>query len=186
MSKERAIDAAREYKKRLLEEVRKRGEPSQPAGVRQHRCERYIYLSLNTGENARQQRKAVFDHWKKLAQKEGELPAGLRDQECMVTLPNGEVFCDFCVVRFPALVTETEEEMIPRVELGAALFREFAAINGRLTATFEDQSTFVCEDGRRFPLTSCTWRNLSDADFVSAKSKPARGRLLDKKRNISQ
>jgi hypothetical protein len=174
MSKERAIDAAREYKKRLLEEVRKRPEPSDPAGVRQHRCERYIYLSLNTGENPGQQRKAVFDHWKKMAQKQGELPTGVRDQQCMVTLPNGEVFCDFCIVKFPVFVTETEEEMIPHVERGAVIFREFAAISGRLTATIEDQSTFVCEDGRRFPLTSCTWRNLSEADFVSGRRKAKR------------
>lgn len=154
--------------------MQRKAEPEPLAGIRQHRCEQYIYLKLNYGETAREQRKAVFAHWKEMAKAVGGLSAGVRDQTCMITLPTGEVFCDFCVVKFPGLVTETEEQMIPRVQQGGRIFRDFATATARCTATIEDESTLVCGDGRRISLASCTWRPLNAADFVAVKRKPKR------------
>jgi hypothetical protein len=172
MTEKRAIDKARAHRKQFQEDMRQRSEPPPLAGLRQHRCERYIYLGLNVGETPRQQRKAVFDHWKELSKENGEqLMAGIRDQTWLLTLPDGESFCDFCIVRFTVFVWDTEEEMIPRVERSAALLREFASATGRCTAVIEDQSTFVCADGRRIPLEACTYRLLTDADFASPKRK---------------
>src|SRR5436309_1214102 len=77
MAKERAIDAARKYKQRFLQNVRRKSQPAPLAGLRQHRCEQYIYLKLSDGEAPREQRKAVFAHWKEMARALGGLPAGV-------------------------------------------------------------------------------------------------------------
>ena len=68
-------------------------------------------------------------------------------------------------------MTETEEQMVPRVEKGAKLFREFASATGRATGVIEDQSIFVCDDERRIPLSLCTYELLTDELYASPRRK---------------
>ena len=66
MAKKRAIDAAREYKKQFIEELRALSQAEPLAGLRARRCERYIYLQFKDGESPKQQWKAACNHWKEL------------------------------------------------------------------------------------------------------------------------
>jgi hypothetical protein len=94
----------------------------------------------------------------------------------VLTLPDGETFGDFRVARYPALVTETEAEMIPRVEKGAALVHAFAAATGRRSGEIEKGSTFVCADGPRIPLAQCAYHLLwTDADYARKAKRKKKG-----------
>ncbi len=100
---------------------------------------------------------------------------GISGPSFLLTLPEGEVFGDVWVRWYPALVTETEAQFIPRVQEGATLVHAFAAATGRRSGEIEEGAVFVCEDGRRIPLAECTYRRLlTDMDYakkVKAKKK---------------
>jgi hypothetical protein len=177
MSKERPIDKAKAYREQFRKEMNelsaaeRAAHPPALAGLTHHRLERFIYLALLVGETPRQQRKAVFEHCKHLHALHGEgRCACVGDQEWRLTLPSGETFCDFRVVRFPVFTWQTEDQMLPIVEFAASNLRAFAASTGRASGTIEHdprgQPLFTCSDGRRIPLASCTYRQLTDADFA--------------------
>jgi hypothetical protein len=137
------------------------------SGLERGPCDRYIYVSFLPGESPKQLQKAVFRHWGDLFQEHGELLASIGGPLFVLTLPDGDPFGDICVASHPALVTETEAEMIPRVEKGVELIHALAAATGRRSGEIEDGSDFVCNDGQRIPLPKCTYRLLwTDKDYA--------------------
>jgi hypothetical protein len=165
--KSRAIDQAREYRER----VRALYEPAplceSLAGLTHHRCERFVYLSLAEDENAGALHRDVFKHNKAYAYERGSLPACFSSAGWAVTLPTGETFHAFQVVRYPAMVGETEKQMVPFVEAGVSVLHAYATASDRQTATIESGTTFVCDDGRRIAIKECCCRPLTDEDYQS-------------------
>ena len=93
--------------------------------------------------------------------------AAIMGPHFVLTLPDGEAFGDFSVTRYPALVTETDAEMIPRVEKSAALVYTFAAATGRKSGEIENGTDFVCAGGERVALAQCSYNQLwTDADYA--------------------
>jgi hypothetical protein len=156
--------------RREMEEHQKNPVPSPVwplSGLMCEPCERYVYVSLLPGESPKRQQKAVYRYWEDLFKEQGELPTGIMGPWFVLTLPDGEAFGDFSVRRYPALVAETESEMIPRVQKSAALVHAFAAATGRKSAEIENASEFVCTDGQRIPLAQCVYHKLqTDADYA--------------------
>jgi hypothetical protein len=157
--------------RRIIEEYQKNPAPPPPvgplSGLTCSPCERYVYVSFLPSESPKQQQKAVFRHWAELFRVHGELPTGISGPRFLLTLPDGETFGDFSVTRYPALVTETESEMIPRVQESAALVHAFAASTGRKSGEIDKGSEFVCADGERIPLAQCVYYQLrTDADWA--------------------
>ena len=156
--------------RRIIEEYQKNPAPPPVLvlpGLKCGPCERVVYLSLLPGESPKQQQKAVYRHWGDLAKEQGELPTGIMGPWFVLTLPDGEVLGDFSVRRYPSLVTETEAEMIPRVQKSAALVHAFAAATGRKSGEIENGSVFVCADGLRIPLAQCAHHQLhTDEDYA--------------------
>lgn len=137
------------------------------SGVVTGPCDRYVYMTFLEGESPKQQQRAVFRYWSNLGKEHDELDAGISGPSFVLTLPDGEILGDFHVRRYPALVTESEAEMIPRVQKGAALVHAFAAATGRRCGEIENGSTLVCDDGQHIPLTQCVYRKLlTDADYA--------------------
>src|SRR5262245_8347459 len=176
VSEQERADAER-YRRRL-EEARKNPPPRPEwplSGLNWRPCMRYIYLSFLPGESPTQLQKAVFKHCGG--------PAALSGPHFVLTLPDGEPFGDICVARLPVLVTETEAEMIPRVQEGVALVHSFAAATGRRSGEIEERSVFVCDDGQRIPIAQCAYRKLwTDADY-RAKLKKRRAEVGHRRTN---
>ena len=136
------------------------------SGVERGPNDRYVYLQFLPGESPKKLRDAVFRHWRDLTQKHGEL-AGISGPFFVLTLPDGEPFGDFWIRWYPALVTETWEQFIPRVQEGAELLHAYAAATGRRSGEIENGSDFVCDDGQRIPLAKCTYRKFqTDAEYA--------------------
>jgi hypothetical protein len=109
----------------------------------------------------------VYQHWADLARQRGEVPTGIMGPKFVLTLPDGESYGDFAVKRFPALRTEIEGDMVPRVENAVTLVRAFAAASGRHSGEIEQASIFVCDDGRQIPIARCTFHQLwTDKDYT--------------------
>lgn len=168
VSEKEREDEAR-YRRKLAERT-KNPVPQQEwplSGLERGPCDRYIYLSFLPGESPIRQQRAVFRHWGELFKEHGEQLPGISGPMFVLTLPDGEPFGDFWVRRYPALVTETEAEMIPRVQKGAALVHAFAAATGRRSGEIENGSVFVCDDSQRIPLAQCRYEKLwTDADYA--------------------
>ena len=166
ISKQEQEDEAR-YR-RQIEEYQKNPAPEPVwvlSGLECGPCERYVYVSLLPGESPKQLQKAVFRHWGELFKQQGELPTGIMGPWYLLTLPTGESFGDVAIRRYPAL-TETEAEMIPRVQQSAALVHAFAKSTGRKSREIENGSEFVCANGERIPLTQCVYHKLhTEADY---------------------
>ncbi len=173
VSEKEREDEAR-YRRRLEDYEKNPVPPSEwpLSGLEIGPCTRYVYLSFLPGESPKQQQKAVFRHWGDLFKKHGELPTGIGGPMFVLTLPDGDTFGDFSVSRYPALVTESEAEMIPRVQQAAALVHVFAAATGRRSGEIENRSEFVCADGQRVPLAQCIYRLLcTNADYARQATK---------------
>jgi hypothetical protein len=181
-----ASTEAQEKKQRSRRKLEQRADrpPPQPpleylAGVVTGPCFRVVYLSLLPGESPLRQQKAVFRHWLDLAKAHDGLDAIISGPSFVLTLPGGEPFGDLRVTRYTTKVTETEAEMIPRVQQGAALLHTLAAATGRRCGEIEQGSMFVCDDGMRVPLAQCAYRKLlTDADYarkVQGKKKEGKG-----------
>lgn len=145
-------------------------EPEHPplkwlSGVVLSPCNRVVYLSYLAGESPKQLQKALIRHWRMGLGKDPEMDAMFSGPQFVLTLPDGEPLGDIRVTRLPTKVTETEAEMMPRVQKGAALVHAFAKATGRRSGEIEGGSIFVCDDGRRIPLVECAYRRLrTDAD----------------------
>ncbi len=170
----RAIDCStnefiKKGRRREVEENQKTPVPQQEwtlPGLGSWPCERYVYVSLLPGESPKQQQKAVFRHWGELFKKHGELPTSIMGPSFHFGLPNGEVFGDFSVRRYPGL-TETKSEMIPHVQKAVRLVHAFAVATGRKSGEIENDSEFVCTDGQRIPLAQCIYYHLrTEADYA--------------------
>jgi hypothetical protein len=164
--------------RRILEEHRKNAVPP-PAwplsGLSCLPCERFVYVSLLAGESPRQQQKAVFRHLENWIKEHGKLPACVGGPRFLLTLPDGETLGDFSVIRHPALVTETEAEMIPRVQEGAALVYALGSATGRRCGEIQNGAEFVCSDGQRIPLAECSYHMLQTKADWAKKSKGKKG-----------
>ncbi len=168
----------REVYKKERKEVRSRqkldqqvGSPQPPPeylpGVVTVPCCRLVYLSLLASESPKQLQKAVVGYWMGLGKEHSALDASISGPSVVLTLPDKELFGDVRITRFPTRVTETEAEMIPRVQLGAELIYAFAAATGRRCGEIEQGLTFVLDDGQRIPITQCVYRKLmTDADYA--------------------
>jgi len=163
-SEQERADATR-YRRRWQEALKNPvPRPERPlSGTERHPnpCRRYIYLSFLPGESPTQLQKAVFGAFRGVYR-----PATTGGPLFVLTLPDGELFGDVQVTRLPVLVTETEAEMIPRVQEMVALWHSFAASTGRRIGEIEEGSIFVCGDGHRIPIAQCTYRRLlTEADW---------------------
>jgi hypothetical protein len=138
-----------------------------PGVVTTQRCVRYMYLSLRPGESPKQLQNAVHRQYIDLVRGHPEWDAGIMGPWYVLTLPDGQALGDFRIARYPTMVTETEAEMIPRVQKGVEFVHEIAAASGRRCGVIENGSTFVCDDDRRIPLAQCAYRKLvTDADYA--------------------
>src|SRR5262245_3317320 len=102
--------------------------------------DRFVYLSVLERESLKQQQNAVFRHWRDVGE-QLRLDAYISGTCFVLTLPDGDTFRSFHVRRYAGLGTETEAEMIPKVQQGAALVHTFAAATGRRCGEIENGST---------------------------------------------
>jgi hypothetical protein len=169
--KARAIDEAREYRERVRA-LYPEPPPEKPlAGLTHERCERFIYLGVSPNETANKLLKALDQVYKDYRAQHGRLPACFSAGLWAVTLPAGETFHAFHVVRRGSMVGDTEEAMVPFVEAGVQLLRDYAAATGRRTGMIENGTTFVCDDGRHIALDECSCRRLTDDDYYPHRRK---------------
>jgi hypothetical protein len=153
---------------RLLEEQAENPAPAKwsLSGVERGPNDRYVYMQFLPGESPKKLRDAVLRHWANLTQKHGEL-AGISGPFFVLTLPDGEPFGDFWIRWYPALITETWEQFVPRVQEGAELLHAYAAGTGRRSGEIENGLDFVCDDGQRIPLAECTYHKFqTDAEYA--------------------
>ena len=138
-----------------------------PGVVMTQPCVRFVYLSLLAGESPKKQQNSVYCQYIDLLKDHPELDGGIMGPWYVLTLADGETFGSFCISRLPTQVTESEAEMIPRVQKMAELAHAYAAAAGRRCGEIENGSTFVCDDGRRIPLAECSFRKLvTHADYA--------------------
>jgi hypothetical protein len=166
MKQKRAIDSAKEFRERVLKKWQEESAPWPLSGLKQFPCEREIYLSLKPKETPNQLFRAVDNHWKELYQTHGKEMAGIGNMISLIVAPNGEAFCSFRIARYPGMVGETEDMMIPRVDKTVALFEAYAKHDGRLTATIEGEQEIVCSDSRRFLLNECDCVNMMTSEIA--------------------
>lgn len=167
MARQRAIDQAREWRKRVLEQYPAGPAPDEPvAGVAHRPSERFVYLSLLKDEGAGRQLNRFFRYCGEIAKLRGSLPAGFSSGQWTITLVSGE--------RFHAIRAGwPEDDPSDRAEAALSLLREYATTTGRLTGVIEGSEAFVCDDGRRVPLVECSCRPLVTEDDYAP---PKRGR----------
>jgi len=170
--KERAIDAAREWRQKLQAEWDAKPQSDVlPGTVIDPNCH-HVYVSLLKGERPEQQLRKFFKHLKALVKASGPLPASFMTSSWLIELPTGETLCGLSSARRAAVVSQSDAAMVPLAQAGAALIREFAAASARSTAEIV-QGVLVFDDGRRMPLETCRCRRITSEEWKSPPRKRA-------------
>jgi hypothetical protein len=170
--KDRAIDAAREWRQKLQAEWDAKPQSDVvPGTVTDPNCH-HVYVSLLKGEHPGQQLRKFFKHLKVLVKASGPLPASFMTSNWLIELPTGETMCGLSSARRAALVGQSDAAMVPLAQAGADVIREFAARSARSTAQIVE-GVLVFDDGRRMLLETCCCRRISSEEWKSPVSKRA-------------